>query len=183
MFRDCTRTCVIAQCVVPRQPTLSCLFYLSERTSGFAIPTTELEKAYTLFTEINHCVLIRWLSQPSEAIKKPRLNDLNRSALKGYKLAVTRSASTKTSRNTLTILQKACIQLVKVLIIKSNCCTHVSIKRFGSLRVATRRIWLTRAPVETRDLSSFLRRCYSCASTPVSSRIANLFLIGVQACT
>ena len=118
VFRDCTRTCVIAQCAVPRQPTLSCLFYLSERTSGFAIPTTELEKACTLFTEINHCILIRWLSQPSEAIKKPRLNDLNRSALKGYKLAVTRSASTKTSRNTLTILQKACIQLVKVLIIK-----------------------------------------------------------------
>ena len=109
MFRDCTRTCVIAQCAVPRQPTLSCLFYLSERTSGFAIPTTELEKACTLFTEINHCILIRWLSQPSEAIKKPRLNDLNRSALKGYKLAVTRSASTKTNRNTLWSLVPSCV--------------------------------------------------------------------------
>ena len=65
----------------------------------------------------------------------------------------------------------------------AQCCAHVSIKRFGSLRVATRRIWLTRAPVETRDLSSFLRRCYSYASTPVSSRIANLILFGVQACT
>ena len=112
VFRDCTRTCVIAQCAVPRQPTLSCLFYMNKRTSGFATTTTELEKACTLFIEINHCILTRWLSQPSEAIKKPRLNDLNRSALKGYKLAVTRSASTKTSRNALTILQKACIQLV-----------------------------------------------------------------------
>ena len=61
VFRDCTRTCVIAQCAVPRQPTLSCLFYLSKRTSGFAIPNTELEKPCTLFTEINHCILIRWL--------------------------------------------------------------------------------------------------------------------------
>ena len=118
MFRDCTRTCVIAQCAVPRQPTLSCLFYMNKPTSGFAIPTTKLEKACTLLTKINHCILTRWLSQPSEAIKKPRLNDLNRSALKGYKLAVTRSARTKTSRNTLTILQRACIQLVRVLIIK-----------------------------------------------------------------
>ena len=109
----CNRTV----CRTPTTNTVS-LFYLNKRTSGFAIPTTELEKACTLFTKLNHCILTRWLSQQSEAIKKPRLNGLNMSALKGCKLEVTRSASTKTSRNTLTILQKACIQLVKVLIIK-----------------------------------------------------------------
>ena len=36
-----------------------CLFYMNKRPSGFAIPTTELEKACTLFTEINHCILTR----------------------------------------------------------------------------------------------------------------------------
>ena len=67
------------ECRTPATSTV-CLFYLNKRASGFVIPTTELEKACTLFTEINHCILTRWLSQPSEAIKKPRLNGLNRSA-------------------------------------------------------------------------------------------------------
>ena len=109
----CNRTV----CRTPAANTVLSLLY--EQTHFWIrYPHHRIRKAYTLFTEINHCILTRWLRQPSEAIKNPRLNDLNRSALKGYKLAVTHSASTKTSRNTLTILQKACIQLVKVLIIK-----------------------------------------------------------------
>ena len=54
-------------------------------------------------------------------------------------------------------LQRQCSHDTKI-----NCCTQVSIERFGSLRVATTDEFVKlRAPVETRDLSSFLRRCYS----------------------